>query len=93
MIPVKIISIDVAKKLGFTKGGTVKRSGGGIGGSSTIITVNRATGKRTILEKQEFKNGKMELKFMHKDRTKYLKDKKGYDKYTEQFSKVSGVQQ
>ncbi len=92
MIPVKKISLEEAKKRGFTKGNQ-PRSGTGIGGCSSIIKVNKLTGEKIILEKQEFKDGKMHLIFMHKERTKYLKAKKSFTEYTKQFAKISGVEQ
>ncbi len=92
MIPVKKISLEEAKKLGFTKGNQ-KTSGTGIAGCSSIIKVNKLTGEKTVLEKQEFKDGKMNLIFMHKERTKYLKAKRSFKDYTKQFAKISGVEQ
>lgn len=92
MIPVKIITKEIAKKLGLTENKN-QPSGGGMIGGGAVVVENKKTGKKKVLETYIIKqNGKKELTFMSKKRVQYLKSKKDYTKYLKQFNKVKGIQ-
>lgn len=93
MIPAKIITKSQAVKLGLAKPTGQKISGVGGNGAGALVKVNASTGEETVLESYKDEGNGVEITFMNKDRTKYLKDSGSYDDYIKQFKKVSGIQE
>jgi len=91
MIPVKIITPEEAKAKGLTSDKKMP-IGDGIAGAMVVMKKNKE-GPDELVEKYVMKTNKeMELKFMHKDRVKYLKRNKGnFEKYMNQFKTINGV--
>ena len=90
MIPVKIISINEARAKGLISS---KSFSGTENMGAIIIAKKNPIGPDEIMEKYIMNsNNELELKFMHKNRMKYLKSKKdNFEKYMNQFKTVNGI--
>lgn len=94
MIKAKLMTFEEAKKIGLTDDGHDHRGESVCGAMCTAKKEKKPGAKEIFMEKFYLKqNGKKELIFMHKDRMKDLKKKKGgFEKYMKQFDSINGVE-
>ena len=89
MIPLKIISLEEAKRLGLTGNKQIEK-GNSVFGTMVVMKKND-NNPDELMEKSIIKeNGKRELIFIHKERKEYFKKKKNFEDYLNQFEKIEG---